>query len=109
MKLIIAIIQEPDQKFVSDALIEAEVRATKLKTSGGFLRRGNVTYLIGVEDSKLDFVLNIIKENSQKREEDLTEISFFERGYVDEDFLPKHVIIGGAVVFVLPIDQFIRY
>lgn len=109
MKLIIAIIQEPDQKYLSDALIEAEVRATKLRTSGGFLRRGNVTYLIGVEDNKLDFVLDIIKENSQEREENLTEISFFERGYVDEEFLPTRVVIGGAVVFVLPIDQFIRF
>lgn len=109
MKLVIAIIQEADQKFVSDALIKANIRATRLKTSGGFLRRGNVTYLIGVEEDQLDAVLAVIKEHSQERQEDVTEISFFERGYVDREFLSNYITIGGAVVFVLPIDQFIRF
>lgn len=109
MKLVIAIIQETDQRNVSDALIKANIRATKLKTSGGFLRRGNVTYLIGVEDDQLDHVLTVIREHSHERQEDLTELSFFERGYVDRESLPTSITIGGAVVFVLPIDQFMKF
>ena len=61
MKLIMAIIQDKDSAILSDELVEANVRATKLPSTGGFLRAGNTTFMIGVEDERVDEVLRIIK------------------------------------------------
>lgn len=44
MKLIIAIVQDKDSSKLSNALVEADIRATKLSTTGGFLRAGNTTF-----------------------------------------------------------------
>ncbi|MBP6247876.1 MAG: cyclic-di-AMP receptor, partial [Trichococcus sp.] len=46
MKLIMAIIQDKDSAILSDELVEANVRATKLPSTGGFLRAGNTTFMI---------------------------------------------------------------
>ncbi|HQZ20617.1 MAG TPA: cyclic-di-AMP receptor, partial [Trichococcus flocculiformis] len=59
MKLIMAIIQDKDSAILSDELVEANVRATKLPSTGGFLRAGNTTFMIGVEDERVDEVLRI--------------------------------------------------
>ena len=69
MKLIMAIIQDKDSAILSDELVEANVRATKLPSTGGFLRAGNTTFMIGVEDERVDEVLRIIKTNCEAREQ----------------------------------------
>ena len=67
MKLIMAIIQDKDSAILSDELVEANVRATKLPSTGGFLRAGNTTFMIGVEDERVDEVLRIISTNCEAR------------------------------------------
>ena len=54
MKLIIAIVQDEDANRLVSSLMEAGFGATKLATTGGFLRAGNTTLLIGVEDERLE-------------------------------------------------------
>ena len=49
MKLIIAIVQDKDSHLLSDEFANANVRATRLSTTGGFLRAGNTTFLVGIE------------------------------------------------------------
>lgn len=61
MKLIVAIVKEEQAGKALDALMAAEHRATRINTAGGFLKRGNSTLLVGVEDDKVDEVLSIIK------------------------------------------------
>ena len=61
MKLIIAIIQDEYNQNVVRALIDAKIRATKLSSTGGFLKDGNTTLLIGVEDKNLDHVVDLIR------------------------------------------------
>ena len=63
MKLILAIVQDKDATNLSSAFVDANVRATKLSTTGGFLKAGNTTFIIGIEDERVDEVLDIIKEN----------------------------------------------
>lgn len=69
MKLIVAIIQEKDEKKLSQAFLDNDIRATKLSSTGGFLRAGNVTYLIGIEEEKVEDVLDVIRISSQTREQ----------------------------------------
>ena len=61
MKLIITIIPDNECDNISMALTERKFRVTKIASSGGFLRKGNATLLIGVEDEQLDEAVNLIK------------------------------------------------
>lgn len=63
MKLIIAIVRDHDADPVSKALTTHEFRVTHIASTGGFLRRGNSTLLIGVEDDKVEPALNIVRTN----------------------------------------------
>ena len=51
MKLIVAVVQDQDSNRLSTALTKNDFRATKLASTGGFLRSGNTTFLIGTDDS----------------------------------------------------------
>ena len=67
MKLIITVVQNKDADEVVDALVAAEFRATRFASTGGFLRRGNTTIMIGVQDHQVDQVLDIIREEARSR------------------------------------------
>lgn len=62
MKLIIAIVRDTDDQRVLDRLVAGAFRVTRVASTGAFLRRGNVTLLIGTEASKVDDVLNLLRE-----------------------------------------------
>ncbi len=66
-KMIISIVQLEDAQKVIEALNRAGFGVTKLSSSGGFLRRGNATLMIGVQEEQVDEVLKIIKANTQPR------------------------------------------
>ncbi|RPI34960.1 MAG: hypothetical protein EHM70_01140 [Chloroflexota bacterium] len=63
MKLIIAIVRDEDSDNVSHALITAGYRVTRIASTGGFLRRGSTTLMIGVEDDKVDASIRLIRES----------------------------------------------
>lgn len=67
MHLILAIVPNEDTSAVSQALLAANHRLTRINTAGGFLRRGNATLLIGVEPDKTEEVLAIIRSNCHKQ------------------------------------------
>lgn len=107
MKLIVAIINNDDANAVMSHLTEAGYSATKLTTTGGFLRSGNVTLIIGVEKSKVDDVINIIGEYSSQRKQ----ITPVNTTYIGESMLssmPVEITVGGATIFVLDVEQFYK-
>lgn len=63
MKLIIAIVREPDDETVIQALVNHGHRVTRVASTGGFLRRGNVTLLIGVETERVDEVFDLLRQS----------------------------------------------
>ncbi|WP_204122598.1 cyclic-di-AMP receptor [Lacticaseibacillus mingshuiensis] len=109
MKLILAIVQDKDSKLLSSEFIDANVRATKLSTTGGFLKSGNTTFLIGIEDERVDEVLQIIKDSAQTREQFMTPPVHLDTTADSTMSYPIEVQVGGATVFVLPIEQFERF
>lgn len=109
MKLILAIVQDKDSNLLSSEFIDANVRATKLSTTGGFLRSGNTTFIIGIEDERVDEVLTIIKDTSQTREQFMTPPVNLDAAGDSSMAYPIEVQVGGATVFVLPVDQFHRF
>ncbi|MHC1770780.1 MAG: cyclic-di-AMP receptor [Flexilinea sp.] len=66
MKLIITIIPDTVTDSVSLALTSQKFRVTQIASTGGFLRKGNSTLLIGVEDEHLEEALSILRENVKK-------------------------------------------
>jgi len=69
MNLVLAIVQNEDADPVIQALLAAGYRVTRINTAGAFLRRGNATLLIGVENDKVDDVLRLVQANCRLREE----------------------------------------
>ena len=69
MSMMIVILNDRDAKSVLNALVEREFRATRIASTGAFLRRGNTTPLIGLEGGKVHKVLEIIRDRSDEPEE----------------------------------------
>lgn len=106
MKLILAIVQDKDASVLSNEFIDANIRATKLSTTGGFLRSGNTTFLVGIEDDRVQEVLNIIKETSHARQQFMTPPVNLDPMVDSTMPYPIEVQVGGATVFVMPVEQF---
>jgi uncharacterized protein YaaQ len=68
MKLIIAIIKDEDNEAVSRALTKKDFRVTFIASTGGFLRSGRSTLLIGVEDDQVEIALDVIRSSCRKPE-----------------------------------------
>ena len=64
MKMIIAIVQSKDSNRLRKAFAYIHIQMTQLSTTGGFLREGNATFLIGIEDERVQDVLDIIKKKA---------------------------------------------
>jgi len=108
VKLVVAVVNPEDAGPLVDALLEREFRATRLHSSGGFLKRTNATVLLGVDDEAVEEVLGIIRENCHSRTQLVNPMPpILEPG---EFFLPYplEVEVGGATVFVLPVERFER-
>ncbi|TFB21058.1 hypothetical protein E3U55_09540 [Filobacillus milosensis] len=106
MKLILAVVQDKDVNRLQDALSENEFKTTKLASSGGFLKEGNTTLMIGVDDEYVDQALEVIRDNCSQREQMVAPIS--PMGGNADSYIPKpvKVEVGGATVFVLPVEAF---
>ncbi|MCM2676488.1 cyclic-di-AMP receptor [Alkalicoccobacillus plakortidis] len=109
MKLIIAVVQDKDSARLSDALVKADFRATKLSSTGGFLKAGNTTFLIGIEDDKVKELMEIIKENCKSRDQLVAPISPMGGNADSYVPYPVEVQVGGATVFTLPVEEFEQF
>lgn len=106
MKLVIAVVQDKDSNRLSNALVKEGFRATKLASTGGFLRAGNTTFMIGTEDDRVQEALQVIRANCKIREQLVTPVS--PMGGTTDSYIPfpVEVQVGGAAVFVLPVERF---
>ena len=107
MKLIVAIVQDQDAPTLIDELTEKEYRVTKLASTGGFLKSGNTTLLIGVEDESVDEVVDIIESTCKTREitTSLLTVSMPGDTYIP---YPLEVKVGGATIFILDVEKYVR-
>jgi len=66
MKMIILIVKDSDSDVVTQSLTTADYRVTRVASTGGFLRSGVVTLLLGVEDDRVDSAISLIREKITK-------------------------------------------
>ena len=98
MKLITAIVNKEDSKNVCNELIKAKFYVTRLATTGGFLRAGNTTLLMGVNDDKLDGAIKIIEKVCKSRKQIAPSPSPIAGGTGAYVPYPIAVMVGGAVI-----------
>jgi len=106
MKLIIAVVQDDDVDELVEKLVKKKVSSTKLASTGGFLREGNTTLLIGIEEERVEETIDIIKDVCKSRKQTFT-TPIPPTGSAGV-FIPYpiDVMVGGATIFVVDIDRF---
>ena len=84
MKLILAIVRDSDSDSVTQGLTSADFRVTRVASTGGLLRRGMTTLLIGLEAEQVDSAIKVLHQTCTPAAE------------------------GGerATIFVVPVDRF---
>lgn len=106
MKLILAIVSGDDSSKVSRALTKANFSVTKLATTGGFLMSGNTTFIVGTDDDKVDDVIEILGSNSKTRKQMVPTSASYGVGMFSST--PIEVQVGGATVFILDVEKFVK-
>ena len=109
MKLIIAIVQDEDASRLISTLMNEGYSVTKLATTGGFLRAGNTTLLLGGEDDRVKGALDVIEKVCKSRKQIATSpspVAGISGVYAP---YPIEVVVGGATVFVLDVEQFVKF
>ena len=96
------------QEEINALLVEHGIPATKIGSSGGFLRRGNVTIFSGVEDTQVNAVLDIVNEICPARTELVPVQTLPFIGDTAFSAEPIEVRAGGATIFVMNVERFQR-
>lgn len=108
MKLLIIIVQDDDVNRVVSRLNEEKIGVTRLSSSGGFLRRGNTTILIGAQDEQIDLIKDVIREKCRSRVEMMPSIPVIAQGIITASE-PIEVRVGGAIYFQVDIEEFLKF
>lgn len=109
MKMIYAIIDDADKNTVVDELTNQHFSVSILNTTGGFLRRGNATLLIGTENEKVDEVIAIIKQECGQRKQLIHHAPYIPVGCTGVNTytsIPIQIDAGGATIFVVDVERF---
>lgn len=110
MKLVIAIVQDEDAGRLVSSMMKEGYGVTKLATTGGFLRAGNTTLLVGVEDERLQKCLDFIEGICKSRKQVVNaNISPFDATFSTVGASNIEIMVGGATVFVLSVDEFKKF
>ena len=110
MKLIIAIVQDEDASRLVSNLMNEGYSVTKLATTGGFLRAGNTTLLLGVDEDRFDGAMKVIEKVCKSRKQIAPSPSTMAGSASTGAYVPYpiEVMVGGATVFVMNVEQFIK-
>lgn len=109
MKLIYIIVSSDDDDRVMEQLNKNGFSGTKMATTGGFLRSGNTTLIVGTEAERVDKVIEIVKQECGPRQRITANtpptVGSMNSGYVS---YPVMVDVGGATIFVLDVEKFVK-
>ena len=109
MKMIMAIVNKSDEKPVTTELMRGGFYVTKLAGAGGFLKAKTSALISVVNNERLDAGLEIIKNASKSRKYDVNKADAFTRQLAQEFFEKGEIVVGGATVFVLNVENFYKY
>lgn len=108
MKLIISVVNDNDVAHLLSTLIKEGYRATKLASTGGFLREGNTTILMGIEDEQVDAVVSIIGNLCHARKQLVHPLAPLVDVPDPYAAFPLEVEVGGARIFIVDIEKSLK-
>jgi uncharacterized protein YaaQ len=109
VKLAVCVAHNRDRNRLLDELVRAGFKFTVIGSTGGFLREGNTTILVGIEDDEVQALKDLVCEHCCSREQMVNVVPY--EGAPPGAFAtdPVTVPVGGAVLFVMPVDEFHRF
>ena len=107
MKMIYAIVRNDNEDDVVTQLTQHNYSVTRLSTTGGFLRKGNTTLMIGADDEKVDEVISLIKQECGQHQKLTVNMPYISgTSMVNYATMPMHVEVGGATIFVVNVERY---
>lgn len=106
MKLVFAIINNDDGNVVMKELNKAGFSVTKMASTGGFLRAGNTTLLVGTEEENVSAAIDVISKYSAKRKQQVFTPEPYIGGAAGYISVPTEIEVGGATIFVVDVERF---
>jgi len=106
MKLILAIVHNDDAPIVAAQLTKEGIHITKIASTGGFLMTGNTTFITGVEDSRVNDVIELISKYSRKRSQAAPPDAAQIGNASGLHNIPAEILVGGGTIFVLNIEKY---
>ncbi|MFW6306597.1 MAG: cyclic-di-AMP receptor [Bacillota bacterium] len=107
-KMVIAVVHDHDAHDLLEAVTKKGFKATKMASTGGFLREGNTTFMIGTDEEHVEELLEIIKENCESRKKTIAPMSPVANTMESYYSFPMEVQIGGATIFIIDVEQFMK-
>ena len=108
MKLVIAIVHERDKQKIGYSLLQAGMQFTVIATTGGFLRDGNSTMLIGAPQERVAEIMELIRGCCSIREQFVAQPPLDTVGTGGMLMNPIKVSVGAAILFVVDVERFER-
>ena len=105
MRLLIAVIQRQDEAGLVKALTNQRIGVTRISSQGGFLREGNVTLFIVIDDSRVDEVLQLIRTHCYTRTKFVAPLPPIAESGEFYPSTPVEVQVGGASIFVVKVHE----
>lgn len=111
MKIIYAIVSSDDGNRVTDVLTEQHFSVTKLATTGGFLKKGNATLMIGTDEDRVEEAIQLIRDTCGKRQKITCDVPAPNIGSLSAGYMmmPVTVELGGATIFVTDVERFEKF
>ncbi|HEY8423285.1 MAG TPA: cyclic-di-AMP receptor [Clostridia bacterium] len=106
MKLLIAIVSKSDTKPLIKSLLQGGFSVTRISSTGGFLKVGTNTLLIGTQAERADKAVEIIKTTCKQHKYDSSKVIREYRSAIEND--NKEIVVGGATIFVLETEKIIK-
>lgn len=112
-KLIIIVANKDIEKSLTERLIDKKFRFTRINSTGGYLRKKNITLIVGVKQDRVKELIDTVKKVAQKKSSligsDLGTPLSGETGMPSLPIDAAPIKLGGAVLFVLPVDKIYKY
>jgi uncharacterized protein YaaQ len=106
VKLVLTIASTRDASRLTAALAERGLRSTRLASTGGFLREGNATLLIGCADDRVDEVMDLVHTICKPRTRSVLPLAYLGDDVHPVLVEPVEVTVGGATTFVVAVERF---
>ena len=110
LELLCVIVAAPsDANRLMDELVSHGMGATRIGSTGGFLRRGSMTLISGIRADQIDDLRTAMRETCRARVENVPAQTLPFMGEAALDGHAVEVRVGGAMLFVLPLTHFERF